>query len=83
MKKLISQREARALRKRVAVLERRWTQRNSWWSREYPGGVHIAEFQYAPAAAAVKIARRLGHAVVVKESGDNLNFYAMSLEELK
>ena len=66
MSKVISQREARRLRKRVEQLEAEESARRARWAAEYPGGVlldtihvNVAEWWI------VQTARNLGHAVVV------------------
>lgn len=80
-RKQISQREARELRRRVAELEMERVQMFADWVRDYPNGVHIASIRDAPVTvitvAKINTARRLGHAVVVTDSGDELRFYAL------
>jgi len=62
----ISQREARRLRKRVHELESNEQKRNNRWSSEYVGGVYLWDVTVPlNVFAAVKVARALGHAVVV------------------
>lgn len=81
----ISQREARRLRKRVAELESGIEKQRRVWGQEYIGGVQIASSKWAedsPVPAQVKVARKLGHAVVV--SGDDnqtLYFHALPLSK--
>lgn len=77
----ISQREARRLRKRVAELERMDSQRRVSWAQDWPGGVHIGteENVSEKVRSSVQTARRLGHAVVVKQEDQTprLHFYAL------
>lgn len=76
----ISQREARRLRKRVAELEEADRVRRSAWHSDWPGGVHLTGFvAHSDIVAQVKTARKLGHAVVVTNTGDNLQLYACKL----
>lgn len=81
--KPISQREARALQRRVWVLEDREERRRSEWVRQYPGGVHIASVMVSEVdAAKLRIARKLEHAVVaVNGDGNELLFYALPIAE--
>jgi hypothetical protein len=77
----ISQREARRLRKRVEELEAMEDKRRMAWRSEYPGGVFLEGIAVQPwTYAALKTARKLGHAVVVTTNGENtLQFYALPL----
>lgn len=81
----ISQREARRLRKRVAALEDILSQQRRVWGQEWFGGVEIAQTTWAPTDAipvAVKTARKLGHAVVVKgDDSGRVQFMALPLKE--
>lgn len=79
--KTISQREARALQRRVDLLEAREENRRSEWVRQYPGGAHIASVMVSEVdAAKLRIARRLEHAVVaVNGNGNELLFYALPI----
>jgi hypothetical protein len=62
----ISQREARALKRRVAQLENDFKRQRESWIAEWPGGVHIDNITVQHAEWHIaKTARRLGHAVVV------------------
>lgn len=82
---LITQREAKRLKKRVAQLERAEKDRRSAYVSEWPGGVNIASVAVGDAPAmAIRTARRLAHAVVctVRENGEVL-FYALPLPESK
>lgn len=82
MSAIISQREARRLKKRVAELEQREADRNSRWASTYPGGVNIGTERFSEANyAAVCTARALGHAVVLRETGKdgNVSIYGVRL----
>lgn len=65
--KRISQREARKLAKRVAELEAIFHQQRSVWCQDFIG-TEIARTEwtdaYASVPQAIRVARRLGHAVV-------------------
>ena len=82
---VISQREARLLRKRVAVLEDAEFNRRRAWCQEWFGGVEIGRAKWEATAeipVAVRTARKLRHAVVVV--GDNtgeIQFIALPLPE--
>jgi hypothetical protein len=66
LSKKISQREAKALRKRVAELERHNEQNASAWAREYIGGVNINTIAVKDVEwHIISTARKLGHAVIV------------------
>lgn len=75
----ISQREARALRKRVQFLEDRERTRQSRWTVDYPGGTNFHTFSVDnESAASIRTAAVLGHAIVVRISdSNNLLFYAL------
>jgi len=75
----ISQREARRLQKQVAALEQREEQRFDRWSASYPGGTNFHTFAVdKESAAAIRVARLLGHAVVVTiDTNDKLMFFAL------
>ena len=75
----ISQREARRLRKRVDELEQRERERFARWATTYPGGTNFHTFAVdKESAAAIRVARTLGHAVVVLiDNSDRLMFYAL------
>lgn len=65
-RRVISQREARRLQKRVSELEQAEFLRTRTWASEYPGGVNIDTINVnATEWAICNTARRLGHAVVV------------------
>lgn len=79
---MISQREARRLRKRVTELERRELDRRRVWGQEWFGGVNIATIKYEDAdhkiPVSIRTARRLGHAVVVVgDDSGQLRFVAL------
>jgi hypothetical protein len=77
---MISQREARRLKKRVDQLEGVLRSQRASWGHVYPGGVNIATVTFAPEhtiLTAIRTARKLDHAVVVVESGDVVYFYAL------
>lgn len=75
----ISQREARRLRKEVVQLREIEDKRRRSWSADYPGGVNLVNVVVQPDVhAIIKTARKLGHAVVVTNYGDNTaQFYAL------
>lgn len=77
--KPITQREARALRARVAELERLEEHRRATWFSDYPDGMHIGSFTVNDVTAAkVRTARLLKHAVVVTNGNvGELHFYAL------
>jgi hypothetical protein len=79
----ISQREARALKKRVAALLAVEADRRSAWGSDYPGGVHLGTITRADdwLGGAIQAARKLKNAVVVAISDDltKVRFYALPL----
>ncbi len=81
MRKKISQREARRLRKRVARLEHEQGVRVARWNREYPGGVNIATITLDPVPMArLDVAQELGFTLVAKRATDGssrLHLYAV------
>lgn len=82
----ISQREARKLRQRIEALEREITLQRRVWNQEYVHGVEIARhaFPHDFVPEAVKVARKLGHAVVcVGDDTDTLRFIALPHPEVK
>lgn len=83
MSKSISQREARALRKRVAELELTLQRQRNAWRQDYPGGIDIARIAHHETAVIAHVARKLGHAVVVTTDGDTLRFFALPIGESK
>lgn len=80
---MISQREARRLRKRVEALEARQREQMRSWSSEYPGGVHLDSIEVSPAEyAIVATARKLGHAVVLTTDKQNwVRVYGIRLDK--
>lgn len=78
--KRISQREARGLRKRVTDLEAQIKAQRQNWSSDWPGGVHIGTLKSCEQTCAkIQVARKLGHAVVATDSGDEIEFRALPL----
>jgi len=79
--KPISQREARALKRRVAELEASEDRRRNAWADSYPGGVNITTLIIPETThAAIHTARLLKHAVVATLSSDGrLRLYALPL----
>lgn len=77
----ISQREARALKRRVQELEAMEDRRRNGWADSYPGGVNIATISGMDrSVTAIKTARLLKHAVVVTINSDgNISLYALPL----
>lgn len=82
---MISQREARRLRKRVAVLEAHLREQHRYWAQDYPGGVDIGFLgksgdQITTAdISVVQTARKLGHAVVLIVRNDELVMFGLPL----
>ena len=77
----ISQREAIRLRKQVRELLRQLDGLRRGWARDYPG-VHLAiwrkgEILDAAAVITVRTARRLGHATVLVDNGDELYIFGV------
>lgn len=79
--KIISQREARELRRRVAELESIEDRRRNAWADPYPGGANIITINItSEVRAAVHTARLLRHAVVVTLASDSsMRLYALPL----
>ena len=77
MRKRISQREARAFKKRMGELEALEQKRISAWSGDWPG-LHLGSVILSDAFYhAIKTARRLGHPVIAVHGQDNtIHFYA-------
>lgn len=76
----ISQKEARRLQRRVAELEELRRKERSEYTREYPNGIHLLNWEpNAWVFASVKTARRLGAPVMVTHDPDDktLHFYAV------
>jgi len=77
MKKNISQREAKRLRRRVSELERMISDARNGYRSDYPGVEICRENVTVRTATAVDTARRLEYAVVAVLSGEyELRFYA-------
>lgn len=69
----ISQREARRMRKQLAVLEEMEGERRRRWASDYPGGTHIRTMAAHPEDfVAVTTARKLGHACIVMPGETNM-----------
>ena len=78
--KHISQREARALKRRIAQLEAAEERRRNCYVKEYPGGTHLGWVAATHVdLAKVSTARRLGHAVVVTDVNGLLQLYALPI----
>lgn len=71
----ISQREARRLKKRVAMLEAAEKARRSRWAADWPGGQHVMSRIDTTDANVINLCRKLGHAVVVNTNGSNEIYY--------
>jgi len=82
-RKLISQREARRMQKRIELLEREEERRRSNWASDYPGGVNFWSLPNlgADTIAAINTAQVLGHAIVAKLEGGRLRLYALRQAE--
>jgi hypothetical protein len=80
---VISQREARRLRRLVAELEQQEHERLQSWATRWPGGVNIVSSKWAANDAvpmAIRTARKLGHAVIALADDDGaVRFIALSL----
>jgi hypothetical protein len=74
----ISQAEARRLKRRVEELEHARDAAFARWGRDYPGGTHIATLTVPDVAAAkIATARLLDHAVMARQDGNTVYFYAL------
>ena len=83
----ISQREARALKKRVGELEGQLRQQRQYWAKDFPSGVWVGRVEYpnpSLTCEAAWVARKLGHAVVAIPNGERnmIELYALPLPEL-
>lgn len=87
MRRTISQREARHLRKRVQALEQAEIKRRTWWSQEWFGGVQIGHVTWGVNEAipvAIRTARMLGHAVVATSDNNGVvRFLALEHPDTK
>ncbi len=86
-RKTISQREARAYRKRANDLERLLHAQRRGWGEEWPNGTLLRRIdvdQDSPAAVAITAARKLRHAVVVtvRDDGKALLLWALPHPEV-
>lgn len=76
--KPISQREAHRLKKRVEQLQEEKRIALNQWRSEYPGGIHIRNFNCSDVTvAALDTAQKLGCALVGKLRNQNLYIYAI------
>jgi|GEM_PF-1618560 len=81
--KHITQREARALKWRVAQLEQLEEDRRNRWVRDYPDGTHLGSIVISDVdAAKIRTARLLEHAVVVT-NGDRSEIHLYALPVAK
>jgi len=78
--KPISQREARALKRRVRELEQRDRELRSAFSSTYPGAWLAQCTVSEHLAACLGTAKRLGHVVVAKIYDGGVNYYAIPTE---
>ena len=82
-RKVISQREARELQRKVARLESQLDRQRSAWASQWPGGVHLTDVVMAAGTSTVRevlTARKLGHAVVaLPDSSDRIRLFALPL----
>lgn len=80
--RIISQREAHRIEKRVQELENERDKQRRRWSREYPGGTHLGFITRDRDwfNGRLEAAQALHHAIVctVEDSG-KINFYACEL----
>ena len=77
---MISQREAKRLRKRVAQLESILDAQKRRWNNEWPGSTVIHRLPTdAVSLAIVATARALSHAVVVTTEDNKLKFWGIGL----
>lgn len=77
-RKVISQREARELQRRVTRYEAREELRRDRWTKSYPGGTNIAQVTLDTVTAArISTARTLRHSIVATLDGQTLMLYAL------
>ncbi len=86
MRRRISQREAIRLRKRVEALEAAEAIRAISWKSDWPGGIEVTRTAWPSKddtiPTAIRVARRLGHAVVAigeNQTGE-VRFVALPLK---
>lgn len=74
----ISQREAKAWKKRAEAAEARLSRINNAYTTEWPNGVNIATSELPLyIVTAIDTSRRLGHAVFCTVDGSNVRFYGV------
>jgi hypothetical protein len=82
----ISQVEARRLKRRVEQLEFAETERRRVYTRNYPGGVNIAQQAHGSRTeflpAVIANSRKLGHAVVCTVDEGLVLYYAIPHKDL-
>lgn len=79
--KHISQAEAHRLKRELAALKERNRIRMNTFRRSYPGGVHARTFRMNDASkTALRLAEKLGCALVAKTCNDSLDIYAVPQE---
>lgn len=81
MKKVISQREARRLRKRVEQLERERRDERTAWGRAFPGGWHVGSLALVRESrfyGKLEAAQMFGRVLVAKIGDSVLEIYAVS-----
>lgn len=83
-KKKISQADAWGLFHEARLLKEELQKQRMDWRNDFPGGVHLGSFDCSVIEnERVRIARRLGHAVVVTNINTNvLEFYALPLPKV-
>ena len=78
MSKQISQAMAREWRKRALAAEGVLNQQRSGWRAEWPSATVLGRVRGVPTSAAiVSTARKLGHAVVAVNDGDDLVMFGL------
>lgn len=79
---MISQAEARRLKKRVKQLEEERKRQLNRWASEYPGGVFLGRVSRTKdwLTGRIDAAHMLGHAVVVRQSeAGEISFHALPI----
>ncbi len=82
--KRISQREARRLRRELTELRQQIDHERNTWRSDWPNATHLRAFEAPPLVyEAVRVARELGHAVIVIPYRDEpgLRLWAVRLPE--